>query len=169
VKRLLLVSAAVLVVVAVAFAAYVLWFVRRAVTDRVEVTAQSSGWRNGTLDVELVVSGSATVVVTEIAVARPLAEAAGLMPPAGFALAPLELEAEEKGDTAAGEFVSSYNQEHVRYSGRVPLNSSKPTVIQLRASRPAATTGVMEFHYERKVGLGAELGRAKLIVEGPRP
>ena len=167
-KRVLLIATAVVAALALGAATYVVWFVRRAVTDDVQVSVRSPGWQDDRLNVELRVSGgSSDVVVTEIAMPRQFAESVGLARPAGFAPAPLELEAEEKGDRESEEFVTRYNLENVRYTGQLPLSSDGSTQIQFRAARPTAAGGTIEFDYQRKVGLGGQLGRARLMVAGP--
>ena len=164
-KRVAIATAITIAVAAAALLAYGAWFVRRAVVDdlHVAVTARPAG--RDAVEIEILATGSADgAVITEIDMERSLRDGLGLRPPAGFVLEALKLEPREQGDEDAAAYVSRYNREKVRYTGRFEVSRDKPAVLRFPADHPQAASGVIRLQHERKIGLGGSIGFASVTV-----
>jgi hypothetical protein len=164
-KRILIGAGLILVVLVGAFAGYAIWFVRRAVVERVDVRASMRPLQENLIEIEVMTAGAKEgVVITEISMERQLRDALGLTPPAGFRAEPLPLEDRESGDEQAAEFVAKYNRERVRYTGQLLVTPGTPALLRFPVEHAGMARGQIELQHERKIGVGGSIGFVSVTV-----
>jgi hypothetical protein len=167
-KRLLIAAGLGLLLLVGAFVAYAAWFVRRVAVDPAEVRASLRPSQGGMIEIEVATTGtSGEVVITEIEIERPLRDALGLSPPAGFQAEPLHVEEAEREDKEAVAFVAKYNLGKVRYTGKLTVTPDIPAVLRFPAEHPIGATGQIRLQHERKVGMGGSIGFLSVPVGTP--
>lgn len=102
--------------------------------------------------------------ITEISLARSLAQSLGLQAPSGFSVEDLPLSRKEQNDAAMRAFVADYNRDNLRWVGSFELTADSESELVFPMTVTEATAGILRFTCETRLGTGFSMSFLQVAV-----
>jgi hypothetical protein len=162
--KVILASVGVLLLVFVAYAA---WVIIRSLDSTGLQPVTTSEVVSGKIRVTITMSGvDSDFQITEVIFPRDYGEQLEILAPTSFRLTPYTLQdTTDPNSDEAARWVESSNRRDLRWTGSVDMPPDVPVILEFPIRYKIDGTSTLRFQYERKIGMGGQISYFNVPVE----
>ena len=162
--KVILASVGVLLLVFVAYAA---WVIIRSLDSTGLQPVTTSEVASGKIRVTITMSGvDSDFQITEVIFPREYGEQLEILAPSSFKLTPYTLQdTTDPNSDEAARWVESSNRRDLRWTGSVNMAPDVPVILEFPIRYKIEGTSTLRFQYERKIGISGQISYFTVPIE----